>query len=315
MNSIYLRKRIWIEISVLSQELKNATVLNFICYIFVPKLSTIKIMDPKALAKYLPFVLIGLFLIFILSGTMFKTIDPGDRGILFKRFGGGIDATRTFDQGFHVVAPWNKMIIYDVKVNEAYERMSVLSKNGLNIDIDLSFRYYPKRDSVGYLHNEIGKTYRDKIIIPEIRSATREVIGKYLPEELYSTKREAIQTEIYNICKDKISKKHLILDDVLIREVKLPTTLQNAIERKLKEEQESLQYQYRLEKERKEAERKVIEAQAKADANKILNASLTDKILQDKGIEATLELANSQNSKVVIVGGGDSGGLPLILNN
>ena len=90
--------------------------------------------------------------------------------------------------------------------------------------------------------------------------------------------------------------------------------MQAAIERKLKEEQASLEYEFRLERERKEAERKVIEAQAKADANRILNASLTDKILQDKGIEATLELANSPNSKVVIVGSGE-GGLPLILNN
>lgn len=268
----------------------------------------------KSLAKFLPFVIIAAFLVILLSSTTFLTINPGDRGVLFKRFSDGIDPTKTYDQGFHVIAPWNKMYIYDVKVNEAFEKMSVLSRNGLNIDIDLSFRYYPKRDSIGYLHNEVGKSYRDKIIIPEIRSATREVIGKYLPEELYSTKREAIQEEIIGICKAKISQKHLVLDDVLIREVNLPPTLQQAIERKLKEEQESLQYEYRLTKERKEAERKVIEAQAKADANRILNASLTDKILQDKGIEATLELATSPNSKVVVVGGGGDG-LPLILNN
>lgn len=272
-------------------------------------------MNTKGLAKILPFTLIGAFLIIILFSSAFLNIDAGDRGVLYKRLGTGIDPTKTYDQGFHVIAPWNKMIIYDVKVNEAFEKMNVLSKNGLNIEIDLSFRYFPKRDSIGYLHNEIGKDYRDKIIIPEIRSATREVIGKYLPEELYSTKREAIQTEIFDICRAKVDKKHIILDDVLIREVKLPETLQQAIERKLKEEQESLQYEYRLIKERKEAERKVIEAQAKADANRILNASLTDKILQDKGIEATLELATSGNSKVVIVGGGDNGGLPLILNN
>lgn len=271
-------------------------------------------MNSKSLAKFIPFIIIGAFLFILLSSTTFLTIDPGDRGVLFNRFGDGIDPTKTYDQGFHVIAPWNKMYVYDVKVNEAFEKMSVLSKNGLNIEIDLSFRYYPKRDSIGYLHNEIGKAYRDRIIIPEIRSATREVIGKYLPEELYSTKREAIQEEILGICRSKISRKHLVLDDVLIREVKLPQTLQNAIEYKLKEEQESLQYEYRLQKERKEAERKVIEAQAKADANRILNQSLTDKILQDKGIEATLELANSPNSKVIIVGG-QEGGLPLILNN
>lgn len=271
-------------------------------------------MDVKSLGKFIPFVVIGIILFIFLSSSMFLTINPGDRGVLFERFKGGIDPTKTYDQGFHIIAPWNKVYIYDVKVNEAFEKMSVLSKNGLNIDIDLSFRFYPKRDSIGYLHNQVGKAYLDRIIIPEIRSATREVIGKYLPEELYSTKREAIQEEILGICRIKISQKHLVLDDVLIREVKLPQTLQQAIEFKLKEEQESLQYEYRLIKERKEAERKVIEAQAKADANKILNASLTDKILQDKGIEATLELAKSPNSKVVIVGGAE-GGLPLILNN
>ena len=140
------------------------------------------------------------------------------------------------------------------------------------------------------------------------------MIGKYLPEELYSSKREAIQEEIFQRTTTAIAKKNLILDAVLIREVVLPQTLRDAIERKLKEEQSSLEYEFKLERERKEAERKVIEAQAKADANRILNASLTKMILQDKGIEATLELAKSPNSKVVIVGGGE-GGLPLILNN
>ncbi|MBT8191734.1 MAG: prohibitin family protein, partial [Bacteroidia bacterium] len=149
---------------------------------------------------------------------------------------------------------------------------------------------------------------------PEIRSATREVIGKYLPEELYSTKREAIQDEIYQRTASSSSEKYIVLDAVLIREVALPAKLKEAIEVKLEEEQISFQYEFKLDRERKEAERKIIEAQAKADANRILNQSLTDKILKDKGIEATLELANSPNSKVVIVGSGD-GGLPLILNN
>ena len=150
--------------------------------------------------------------------------------------------------------------------------------------------------------------------MPEIRSATREVIGKYLPEELYSTKREAIQDEIFQQTADGIGPKHLIIDAVLIRSVKLPAKLEEAIEQKLKEEQLSLQYEYKLDRERQEAERRIIEAQAKADANRILNASLTDKILKDKGIEATLELAKSPNTKTVIIGGAE-GGLPLILNN
>lgn len=269
---------------------------------------------PPSVIKYGIIAFIVLFFLSILSNTTFLTIDPGYKGVEFKRFGGGLIKDKIYDQGFHVIMPWNKVFLYDVRVNEGGEELDVLSKNGLNISIDLSYRYAPKPDMIGYLHDEIGPKYLDRIIKPDIRSATREVIGKYLPEELYSTKREAIQDEIFNQTQEAIGSKHLMLDAVLIRSVKLPDNLEKAIEQKLKEEQLSLQYTYKLDRERQEAERKIIEAQAKADANKILNASLTDKILKDKGIEATLELANSPNSKVVIVGGGDEG-LPLILNN
>ena len=258
------------------------------------------------------------FLLFIfgvvLTNTTFITIPAGHKGILFKRFGGGIDKDKVYSQGFQVVAPWNDLIIYDVRTQGGEEQMEVLSKNGLNISVDLSYRFMPETSKLGFLHDEIGPDYVDRIIEPEIRSATREVIGKYLPEELYSTKREAIQVEIFEETKKSISAKYLTLDAILIREVKLPAKLKNAIEAKLEEEQLAFQYDFKLDRERKEAERKIIEAQAKADANKILNASLSDKILKDKGIEATLELASSPNSKVVIVGSGGDG-LPLILNN
>lgn len=264
--------------------------------------------------RYL-FIFIGaLFVFILLTNTTFLTIDPGEKGVLFKRFSGGLDKENIYDQGFHVVMPWNKMYIYDVRINEAYENMEVLSSNGLNIKVELSFRFKPESDKIGYLHDEIGPDYLERIIRPEIRSATREIIGKYLPEELYSSKREAIQVEIFERTASAMQQKHLILDAVLIRQVELPQTLKDAIERKLKEEQASLEYDFRLDKERKEAERKIIEAQAKSEANRILNASLSDKILQDKGIEATLELANSPNSKVIIIGSGEKG-LPLILGN
>jgi regulator of protease activity HflC (stomatin/prohibitin superfamily) len=270
-------------------------------------------MNQKALTRYLIIGFLGLLLLVTLSNTTFLTIDPGQKGVLFKRFGGGLDKEKVYNQGFHMILPWNKMYIYDVRVNESFEKMEVLSKNGLTIKAEMSYRYKPMDDKIGFLHDEIGAGYLERIIKPEIRSSTREVIGKYLPEELYSTKREAIQDEIFTQTKIAIGEKNLILDAVLIREVTLPQTLQTAIERKLKEEQESLEYEYRLVKERKESERKIIEANAKAEANRILSASLSDKILRDKGIDATLELANSQNTKVVIVGGGGDG-LPLILN-
>ncbi len=280
-------------------------------------MSTNRPQNINANAKFIRFIALGflaLMLFVILTNTTFLTIDPGHKGVLFKRFGGGLDKENVYGQGFHVVAPWNKMLIYDTRIQENFEEMNVLSKNGLNIQVELSYRYNPISEKIGFLHDNIGTDYHDRIVMPEIRSATREVIGKYLPEELYSEKREAIQDEIFNQTKAAVLEKDINLDAVLIRGVVLPATLQAAIERKLKEEQSSLEYEFRLEKERKEAERKIIEAQAKADANRILSASLTDKILQDKGIEATMELAGSPNSKVVIVGGGDKG-LPLILNN
>jgi len=267
-----------------------------------------------SLSKYLVPILVGLFLFIALTNTTFLTIDPGEKGVLFKRFGGGLVKDKVYDQGFHVVAPWNTMYIYDTRINEGFEKMDVLSKNGLNIEVELSYRFRPTADRIGYLHNNVGKGYVDRIINPEIRSATREVIGQYLPEELYSTKREAIQIEIFEKTRKAIEAKDLELDAILIRSVQLPEKLKTAIEMKLEEEQQSFQYEFKLEKERKEAERKIIEANAKAEANRILNASLSDKILRDKGIEATLELAQSPNSKVVVVGGSGDG-LPLILNN
>ena len=260
------------------------------------------------------FALIVVILILVMSRTTFLTIDPGNAGVLFKRFGGGIEKDKIYEQGFHIIAPWNKMFVYDIRINEHFEKMEVLSKNGLTIICELSIRYRAMPDKIGYLHNEIGPRFLESIILPEIRSATREVIGKYLPEELYSSKREAIQVEIFDRTYEAVQKRHIFIDAILIRGVTLPQTLQDAIERKLKEEQSALEYDFRLDRERKEAERKIIEAQAKSDANRILNASLTSNILRDKGIEATLELAQSPNSKVVVIGSGGDG-LPLILGN
>jgi len=123
-----------------------------------------------------------------------------------------------------------------------------------------------------------------------------------------------IQKEIFDEVSKKALGQYVQINDILVRDVTLPPTIKDAIERKLKQEQESLEYEFRLVTAEKEAQRQRIEAQGKADANKILSASLTDKILQDKGIEATLELSKSPNSKVVVVGSSKDG-LPLILGN
>lgn len=268
----------------------------------------------SGLTKWIFIGILGIVLISVLSSSTFLTIDAGNRGVLFKRFGGGLVMDQVYDQGFHIVPPWNKMNIYNVRIQEDYETMETLSRNGLNIKVELSYLYRPIIDKLPQLHDEIGVDYAESILKPELRSATREVIGKYLPEELYSSKREDIQSEIFDQTSSSIIPKHIFLDAVLIREVKLPESLEQAIERKLKEEQSSLEYEFRLEREEKEAQRILIAAKAQAEANRVISSSLDNQVLRDKGISATLELANSQNAKIIVIGSGEDG-LPLILGN
>ena len=150
--------------------------------------------------------------------------------------------------------------------------------------------------------------------MPNIRAVARSVVGRYTPEQLYSTKRDAIQNEIFIETRDDVLGQYIQLNSVLVRDVTLPTAIKEGIERKLVQEQEALEYEFRLVKAEQEAERQRIDAEGKARANRILSASLTDRILQEKGIEATLKLAESPNSKVIVVGSGENG-LPIILGN
>ncbi|MGB0177251.1 MAG: prohibitin family protein [Owenweeksia sp.] len=256
-------------------------------------------------------ILLGIILAW---SALTYTINPGEKGLIFRKFQGGLDKETVYGQGFHVKWPWDNVYIYDVKIREAVSSMEVLSKNGLTIKAELSYRFKPMEEEIGYLHDEIGPNYHERIIVPEIRSATREVIGKYLPDELYSTKRESIQDEIFNRTAKAMKEKNLVLDAVLIRDIQLPPKLKAAIERKLEQEQASLEYEFKLTRASKEAQRIKIEAQGKAEAYNIINSALTEKILKEKGIEATLKLAESNNAKVVVVGSGKDG-LPIILGD
>ena len=234
--------------------------------------------------------------------------------VVYKTFSDGVVTDEPpMGEGFHVVAPWNRVFIYEVRQQELFEKMKVLSSNGLEIQIDASAWYEPVYNELGNLHQSLGEGYLQRVIQPAIRSAARSVVGRYTPEQLYSSKRDAIQDEIFIETKKILEKQYVQLNEVLVRDVTLPNTIKEAIERKLRQEQESLEYEFRLVTAKKEAEKVTIEAQGKADANRILSASLNDQILRDKGIDATLKLAESPNSKVIVVGG--EGGLPLILGN
>lgn len=267
----------------------------------------------------LPKIALPAIFIFILLAILISksavTINSGEAGVLYKTFGGGVVTDQPpMGEGFHIVAPWNKVYLYEVRQQEVLEKMNVLSSNGLDIKLEASAWFEPMRNDLGKLHQEKGEAYVQRVLLPTIRSAARSVVGRYTPEQLYSSKRDAIQQEIFDETQKIVEGQYIQLNEILVRDVTLPPTIKDAIERKLKQEQESLEYEFRLVTAQKEAEKVTIEAQGKADANRILSASLTDKILQDKGIDATLELSKSPNAKVIVVGGGESG-LPLILGN
>ena len=218
--------------------------------------------------------------------------------------------------GFYLKAPWNDLYVYDVTENKVEETMDVLDKNGLSINVDISVRFHPKYGKIGFIYETFQKDYVQRLVIPEVRSTVRQVMGRYTAEEIYSTRRPEVEASIRRETQEVLGAEgnNVEMRALLIRSIKLPEEIRLAIEKKLKQEQEALAYQFRLDKERSEAERKRIAAQGEATANKIVNSSLTTNLLRMRGIEATQELANSPNSKVIVVGS-PKDGLPIILGN
>ncbi len=262
----------------------------------------------------LPILFVVVVLIILIAKST-VTINSGEAGVLYRTFADGVVTNEPpLGEGFHFVAPWNKIFVYEVRQQSLDEKMQVLSSNGLEINLDATVWFQPSYADLGKLHQEKGEAYIQRVLQPAIRSAARSVVGRYIPEQLYASKREAIQKEIFDETQILLAQQYVQVNEVLVRDVSLPKTIKDAIERKLGQEQESLEYVFRLEKAEKEAERQRIDAEGKATANKILSASLNDQILKEKGIQATVELAKSPNSKVVVIGGGD-GGMPLILGN
>jgi len=266
--------------------------------------------------RFLPLIIITfivLFVVILLSSSLFFTIKPGERAVIFDRFT-GLKKDKIYQPGFHIKAPWNELILYDVTESQVEETMDVLDKNGLSIRVDVTVRFHPVYDRVGYLHEIFRGDYVSRLVIPEVRSTVRKVMGRYTAEEIYSTKRSEVETSIIEETEDILDVNYITMRALLIRSINLPEQIKMAIENKLKQEQEALAYQFRLDREKSEAERKRIQAEGEARANEIINNSLTDRLLKMRGIEATTRLAESENSKVIIIGSG-ADGLPIILGS
>ncbi len=267
----------------------------------------------KHYLKLVVLTLIVLFVVVLLAKKIFIIILPGERGVLFRVFT-GTDISRTYDEGLNIIFPLNRMIRYNVRIQQRRENITILSRDGLPITIEYSLRFRPKIDPLPILHKEIGSDYFENIVLPEFNGAIRDVMSNYRPDELYAIHRDVVQREIVNIVLKQISEKYINVDDFLLLNIELPPMVRQAIERKLSQEQLQFEYQYRVEVAKLEAKRKLIEAEGIRDFQQTVSDGISPGYLKWKGIEATLELSQSQNAKVVVIGSGENNGLPLILN-
>lgn len=256
--------------------------------------------------------LIFLFIFIVFIDRIVIYVDAGEAGVHFKRFFGGTEIGRTYGEGVHFIYPWNSMTVYNVRVQKVERKIEVLSLNGLKIKLTASMRYRPFYDNLPELHQNVGPDYAERIVIPEVVAIIRQIFGQYLPEEIYGTQRFIIQNTVQNAIFE-VSERFVELDELLITEIMLPDQIVQAIENKLEREQIALGYEYRIISENLEADRKRIEAGGIRDFQSIISEGLSENYLRFKGIEATLELAKSNNAKVVVIGGGQDG-LPIILD-
>ncbi|MEJ0034249.1 MAG: prohibitin family protein [Bacteroidota bacterium] len=234
--------------------------------------------------RRLPIIIVTVIAVIVLmavSSSLFYTIGATEKGVMFHPLGStGLDKDYVIQPGYHMKAPWNDVIVYETAEQATDETMDINDKNGLAIHVDVTIRYFPDHEKIGYIYEKFNKDYINKLVIPEMRSMTRQVMARYTAEEIYSTKRAEVENSIISETKQVLTANYVTTTAVLIRSIKLPDQIKTAIQNKLQQEQEALAYQFRLEKEKSEAERKRIAAEGESRANNIINNSLSDKLLK-----------------------------------
>jgi regulator of protease activity HflC (stomatin/prohibitin superfamily) len=255
--------------------------------------------------------------------------------VLWKRFAHGTvrDPRQLRGEGLHLILPWDRLFLYDLRIQSLTDTYNAISKDGVNLNAALNIRFRLQRNSVPILHQAIGPDYT-KLLGPQIASQMRGVIAEYTAEQVYSTARQEIQDKIRETAVEKLSHKMMdaetlneadanniasmqdtvVLYDTLLYGIELPASVVQAINRKTEQYYIAQEYEFRIDRERKESERKAIEAAGISDFQRIVSQGISDSYLRWRGVEATLQLAQSTNSKVVIIGGGKDG-LPIILGN
>ncbi|MFH1334887.1 MAG: prohibitin family protein [Candidatus Zixiibacteriota bacterium] len=259
--------------------------------------------------KRLWLVLIGFSFLLVGCGT---SIPSGHNGVKYYKFHKGTQMGRIYGEGLQWHLPWNSFFVYKTQTDERREDLHVLSADGASIALEASVWFRPVVNKLDSLQITIGPNYYEVVIGPALRGEARSIVGRYKPDEIYSTKREIISSEILEAIQNLLGDKYIEVQNIIIRNVILPKNVTDAINEKLAADQAQQKMQFVLMKETQEAERKRIEAKGIADFQRIITQGLTKNLLLWKGIEATEKLAESPNSKVVVIGSGESG-LPLIL--
>jgi regulator of protease activity HflC (stomatin/prohibitin superfamily) len=285
--------------------------------------------------RKLPGIVIFLMVITLIAVVLYPymvvSVPSAQVGVLWKRFGGGtqLDRSALRGEGLHILLPWDKLFLYDLRLQSFTETYHAITRDGVNIGATINVRFQLQRDFVPKLHVAAGPDYLNLLVRPEIGARVREVIAEFTAEEVYSTKRQEIQALGRERTKKMMGEmaerepgeqqrirlnETLNIYDVLILGIELPAVVVGAINRKIEQYYIAEEYKFRVERERRESERKQIEAVGIRNFQQTVAQGISDSYLRWRGIEATLQLAQSTNSKIVIVGGGKDG-LPIILGN
>lgn len=255
-------------------------------------------------------VILGVFLFFLIFANPFTVVPAGHVGV--KDFF-GIVSPNVLPPGVRLVLPFTRVVKFSVRTQEIKEVAEVPSKEGLIMSLEVSLLFRLDAARAPEVYRTVGQGYPEVVVEPQFRSAIREITASYEAKALYSAERERIAQEIFHLFRKLTSDRGVVAEQVLLRKIGLPPVVANAIQEKLRREQEAEQMKFILLKEQQEAERKRIEAQGIADFQRIVAQGISAQLLEWKGIEATEKLANSQNTKIVIIGNPKTG-LPVILS-
>lgn len=255
-------------------------------------------------------IVVGLVVLGVVFGNPITVVPAGHVGV--KDFFGIVSPT-VLPPGVRLVLPFTRVVKMSVRTQEIKEVAEVPSKEGLIMNLEVSLLFRLDATRAPEVYKTIGPTYPEIVVEPQFRSAIREITASYEAKALYSAERERIAQEIFQLFRKLTADRGVVGEQVLLRKIGLPPVVANAIQEKLRREQEAEQMKFVLQKEQQEAERKRIEAQGIADFQRIVSQGISQQLLEWKGIEATEKLATSQNAKIVIIGNPKTG-LPVILS-